>query len=158
MIGVLAELGRSLIVERTRAGVKAAQKRGVNFGRKRGRIGDNHLPEPIDEIISSEEDAADTAKQLREELEKPSPDVFAAKNLFRHLGKSLGVATKWVGHKLDAMAEEAAKSFGKFLGETLGKWAPIAVGVASVAPHIQGALTDVWEKMGHWLHLATAMF
>ena len=34
MIGVLAELERSLIIERTRAGVKAAQKRGVKFGRK----------------------------------------------------------------------------------------------------------------------------
>jgi DNA invertase Pin-like site-specific DNA recombinase len=34
MIGVLAKLERSLIVERTRAGVKAAQKRGVKFGRK----------------------------------------------------------------------------------------------------------------------------
>jgi DNA invertase Pin-like site-specific DNA recombinase len=35
MIGVLAELERSLIGERTRAGVKAAQRRGVKFGRKR---------------------------------------------------------------------------------------------------------------------------
>jgi len=35
MIGVLAELERSLITERTRAGVKAAQKRGVKFGRRR---------------------------------------------------------------------------------------------------------------------------
>lgn len=34
MIGVLAELERSLIAERTRAGVKAAQARGVKFGRK----------------------------------------------------------------------------------------------------------------------------
>ncbi len=34
MIGVLAELERSLIVERTRAGVKAAQRRGVKFGQK----------------------------------------------------------------------------------------------------------------------------
>jgi DNA invertase Pin-like site-specific DNA recombinase len=34
MIGVLAELERSLISERTRAGVKAAQRRGVRFGRK----------------------------------------------------------------------------------------------------------------------------
>ena len=34
MIGVLTELERSLIAERTRAGVKAAQKRGVRFGRK----------------------------------------------------------------------------------------------------------------------------
>src|ERR1022692_3628743 len=34
MIGVLAELERSMIIERTRAGVKAAQKRGVKFGRK----------------------------------------------------------------------------------------------------------------------------
>jgi DNA invertase Pin-like site-specific DNA recombinase len=34
MIGVLAELERSLIRERTRAGVKAARGRGVKFGRK----------------------------------------------------------------------------------------------------------------------------
>ena len=34
MIGVLAELERSLITERTRAGVKSAQSRGVKFGRK----------------------------------------------------------------------------------------------------------------------------
>ena len=34
MIGVLAELERSLISERTRAGVKVAQRRGVKFGRK----------------------------------------------------------------------------------------------------------------------------
>ena len=34
MIGVLAELERSLIAERTRAGVKEAQRQGVRFGRK----------------------------------------------------------------------------------------------------------------------------
>lgn len=34
MIGVLAELERSLTSERTRAGVKAAQRGGVKFGRK----------------------------------------------------------------------------------------------------------------------------
>ena len=34
MIGVQAELERSLISERTRAVVKAAQRRGVKFGRK----------------------------------------------------------------------------------------------------------------------------
>jgi DNA invertase Pin-like site-specific DNA recombinase len=34
MIGVLAELERSLISERTRAGVKAAKGRGVKFGLK----------------------------------------------------------------------------------------------------------------------------
>jgi DNA invertase Pin-like site-specific DNA recombinase len=34
MIGLLAELGRSLITERTRAGVQAAKRRGVKFGRK----------------------------------------------------------------------------------------------------------------------------
>jgi DNA invertase Pin-like site-specific DNA recombinase len=35
MIGVLAELERNLIAERTRAGVKAAKSRAVKFGRKR---------------------------------------------------------------------------------------------------------------------------
>jgi DNA invertase Pin-like site-specific DNA recombinase len=34
MIGLLAELERSLISERTRAGVKDAQRRGVKLGRK----------------------------------------------------------------------------------------------------------------------------
>jgi DNA invertase Pin-like site-specific DNA recombinase len=34
MIGVLAELERSFISERTRAGVKDAQRRGVKFGRR----------------------------------------------------------------------------------------------------------------------------
>ncbi len=34
MIGVLAELERSLIAEPTRAGVKAVERRGVKFGRK----------------------------------------------------------------------------------------------------------------------------
>ena len=34
MIGLLAELERSLIVERTRAGVADAKRRGVKFGRK----------------------------------------------------------------------------------------------------------------------------
>jgi len=34
MIGVLAELERSLISERTHAGVRAAKERGVKFGRK----------------------------------------------------------------------------------------------------------------------------
>jgi DNA invertase Pin-like site-specific DNA recombinase len=37
MIGVLAELERSLIAELTKAGVAAAKKRGVKFGRKRKR-------------------------------------------------------------------------------------------------------------------------
>lgn len=34
MIGVLAELERSLIIERSRAGIMAARRRGVKFGRK----------------------------------------------------------------------------------------------------------------------------
>jgi DNA invertase Pin-like site-specific DNA recombinase len=34
MIGILAELERSIISERTRAGMRAARRRGVRFGRK----------------------------------------------------------------------------------------------------------------------------
>jgi DNA invertase Pin-like site-specific DNA recombinase len=55
MIGILAELERSLIAERTREGVKAARARGVKFGRKpkltpqqinhaRGLLGRNNPP------------------------------------------------------------------------------------------------------------------
>ena len=35
MVGLMAEFEHSLISERTKAGVKAAKKRGVKFGRKR---------------------------------------------------------------------------------------------------------------------------
>jgi DNA invertase Pin-like site-specific DNA recombinase len=34
LIGALAELERSLLVERTRTGVRNARRRGVKFGRK----------------------------------------------------------------------------------------------------------------------------
>ena len=47
MIGVLAELERSLISERTRAGVKAAKLRGVRFGRKAEQI--EHARKLIDQ-------------------------------------------------------------------------------------------------------------
>jgi DNA invertase Pin-like site-specific DNA recombinase len=51
MIGVLAELERSLISERTGAGVTAAQGRGVKFGRKRKltRQQINHARKLIDD-------------------------------------------------------------------------------------------------------------
>ncbi|MGC9970159.1 MAG: recombinase family protein [Bryobacteraceae bacterium] len=51
MIGVLAELERSLITERTRAGVKSAQRRGVKFGRKPKLTGQqiDHARKLIDE-------------------------------------------------------------------------------------------------------------
>jgi hypothetical protein len=38
MIGVLAELERSLIVERTQAGMTEARRRGVKFGRKKKKL------------------------------------------------------------------------------------------------------------------------
>ena len=46
MIGVLEKLERSLISERTRAGVKAAQRRGVKFGRKSKVIPRADRPRP----------------------------------------------------------------------------------------------------------------
>jgi DNA invertase Pin-like site-specific DNA recombinase len=59
MICVLAELERSLISERTRAGVKAARKRGVKFGRK-----PKLTPQQIDHartLIASGEDRQQVA-------------------------------------------------------------------------------------------------
>jgi DNA invertase Pin-like site-specific DNA recombinase len=63
MIGVLAELEKSLISERTRAGVKAAQHRGVKFGRKpkltakqtahaRKLIGQNERPADVAALLN----------------------------------------------------------------------------------------------------------
>jgi DNA invertase Pin-like site-specific DNA recombinase len=58
MIGVMAEFERSIIGERTRAGVKAAKARGVKFGRRRALT-----PQQIEH-----------AKELRP---KRSPDEIA---------------------------------------------------------------------------------
>ena len=63
MIGVLAELEKSLISERTRAGVKDAQRRGVKFGRKpkltakqtvhaRKLIGQNERPADVAALLN----------------------------------------------------------------------------------------------------------
>ena len=63
MIGVLAELEKSLISERTRAGVKYAQRRGVKFGRKpkltakqtvhaRKLIGQNERPADVAALLN----------------------------------------------------------------------------------------------------------
>ena len=60
MIGILAELERSIITERTRAGMKAAKRRGVKFGRKPklspAQI--EHARKPIDEGQRREDIAA----------------------------------------------------------------------------------------------------
>ncbi len=59
MIGVLAELERSLITERTRAGIEAAKRRGVKFGRKR-----KLTPQQIEharKLIDGEESPHDVA-------------------------------------------------------------------------------------------------
>src|SRR5450759_3067791 len=60
MIGVLAELERSLISERTRAGVKAAQKRGVKVGRKPKLSPEqiDHAREQINKVKRREDVAA----------------------------------------------------------------------------------------------------
>jgi DNA invertase Pin-like site-specific DNA recombinase len=63
MIGLLAELERSLISERTRANVKAAKRRGVKFGRK-----PKLTPQQIDharELIDSDHDRQGIADQFK---------------------------------------------------------------------------------------------
>ncbi len=79
MIGVLAELERSIISERTRAGVKAAKGRGVKFGRKpkltRQQI--NHAWKQIDDGQRREEVAA-LLKADRTTLDPHSPMVVLA--------------------------------------------------------------------------------
>jgi DNA invertase Pin-like site-specific DNA recombinase len=69
MIGVLAELERCLISERTRAGVKAAKGRGVKFGRKPKLTPQQicHARKLIDQG-QSREDVADLFKVNRSTL------------------------------------------------------------------------------------------
>ena len=63
MIGIMAELERSLIAERTRAGVKAARKRGVKFGRK-PKVTKEQLAHAR-KLIGDGSTATDAAKLLR---------------------------------------------------------------------------------------------
>ena len=80
MIGVLAELERSLISERTRAGAAAAQARGVKF-RRRPKLNVQQL---------------DHARKLLGKKNPPSRDEVAAlfnvnrSNLYRALMASTG--------------------------------------------------------------------
>lgn len=62
MVGVLAELERSLITERTRAGVKAAQSGGVKFGRKPKLTG--HQISHASKLIDQGEAVPEVAKLL----------------------------------------------------------------------------------------------
>jgi len=70
MIGLLAELERSLISERTRAGVRAAQRRGVKFGRKRKLSPEQleHARELIDKGERDRQGIADLFKVSRTTL------------------------------------------------------------------------------------------
>jgi DNA invertase Pin-like site-specific DNA recombinase len=63
MIGVLAELERSLISERTRAGVHAAKARGVKFGRK-AKLTRQQVSQAI-KLIDAKEAAAQVAEGFR---------------------------------------------------------------------------------------------
>jgi DNA invertase Pin-like site-specific DNA recombinase len=66
MIGVLAELERSLIIERTRAGVKAAQRRGVKFGRK-PKLTPQQVQHP-QKLIDEGERRADVARAVNSRI------------------------------------------------------------------------------------------
>ena len=70
MIGLLAELERSLISERTRAGVNAAKRRGVKFGGKRKLTPEqlDHARELIDKGDRDRQGIADLFKVSRTTL------------------------------------------------------------------------------------------
>jgi len=78
MIGVLAELERSLISERTRAGVKEAQRRGVKFGRKPAL--DAEQIEHAKELRTRKKDPK-TPKQIARILKCSPATVYRALNL-----------------------------------------------------------------------------
>jgi DNA invertase Pin-like site-specific DNA recombinase len=70
IIGLLAEFERSLISERTRAGVKAARRRGVKFGRKPKLTPEqlDHARELIDKGERDRQGIADLFKVSRTTL------------------------------------------------------------------------------------------
>jgi DNA invertase Pin-like site-specific DNA recombinase len=75
MIGVLPELERSLITERTHAGVKAAQRRGVKFGRKPKLTPDRF--DPRAEADRARQDADPSREDHGREPRHPLPRVAA---------------------------------------------------------------------------------
>jgi DNA invertase Pin-like site-specific DNA recombinase len=70
MVALLAELERGLIVERTRAGVKEAKRRGVKFGRKTKLTAEqiSHARQQIDSEAHSIEEMAALLKVHRSTL------------------------------------------------------------------------------------------
>jgi DNA invertase Pin-like site-specific DNA recombinase len=71
MVGILAELERSLIQERTKAGRAAAKARGVKMGRK--------------PLLSAQQVAH--ARKLREQGEKPGTGRAFTQGVAAHAGK-----------------------------------------------------------------------
>jgi DNA invertase Pin-like site-specific DNA recombinase len=77
MIGVMAEMERSLIAERTRAGVKAAKSRGVKFGRKPKLtpLQITHARQQIDQGRTVKEVAALLERAPHDDLPRPCSAV-----------------------------------------------------------------------------------
>jgi len=75
MIGLLAELERSLISERTRAGVKAAWRRGVKFGRK-PKLTPEQLDHARELIDKGERDRQGYRRPVQSFAHHPLPGAF----------------------------------------------------------------------------------
>src|SRR5271170_5571982 len=88
MIGVLAELERSLISERTRAGVKAAKGRGVKFGRK-PKLTPQQVLQAV-KLMNSGEGAEDVATSFK----------ASKATLYRALAKHRAQSPALAGKKL----------------------------------------------------------
>jgi len=111
-------------------------------------VGIGHNQPPGDDVQYQEaSDLRTTATELREELEKPRPQIPIAKALLRSLGRRVSVVGRWVGRKLDVMADEAGKNMVR---------AAVVAPVLATEPNIQAAVQNAFDLVKHWRHLATS--
>jgi hypothetical protein len=118
-------------------------------------MGHNRPPPDVFEAEGDlqEDDPAATAKELREEIEKPRPQVSVAKRLLRSLGWAFEVSAKYAAQKIDKAIDAAATATGKAAGTGL-----VVTVAATQNTQVQQAVSAVWHAAIHWLDLATSLF
>jgi hypothetical protein len=110
-------------------------------------IGHNQPPESIFGPGASELDKLRPfLKKLQAELRKRKPAIPVVKKLGIRLGRIAAIFSKWIGRKIDLMADETAKTTGRALGIAF---------VAAADPSLQVAIIKAYEAIENWLLTVT---
>jgi len=102
---------------------------------ERRGIGGNHPPEPIDDALPENFDAAPLREPLAELAEQARSDATnegIVRKAVASLQRILTASLSWAGSLVDSAAQEAAKSIGKVAGPALLAWVASHAGLLEV--------------------------